>query len=155
MRLPGGADRDFTAGVFIVEEGEVLLLRHRKLGVWLQPGGHVEDGETPDEAAEREALEETGYKVELKSSAERISEESIDLPKPFNVNLHRIEDGHWHCDFQYLAEPTGERGDDYEYEDGDIGWFSKDDLDELDMPDNCRKTCGKSWSWLAEIAKPF
>lgn len=144
MYIPENADRDFTAGIFIVEDGEVLLLRHRKLGVWLQPGGHVEEGETPDEAAVREAREETGFQVRLKNSSEKISDESIDLPTPFNVNLHRIKEGHWHCDFQYLAELKGERDDDYEYEDEDIGWFSEEELEDLDIPENCRKTCRKA-----------
>lgn len=144
MHIPEDADRDFTTGMFVIRDGRILLLRHRKLDQWLQPGGHVEDGETPDEAAKREALEETGYRVELKSSTERINEGSIDLPEPFNVNLHRIKDGHWHCDFQYLAELSGDRKDDYEYEDENIGWFSKEELKNLDMPGNCRKTCLKA-----------
>jgi 8-oxo-dGTP pyrophosphatase MutT (NUDIX family) len=150
MILPEASDRDFTAGAFIIEEGKILLLKHRKLDKWMQPGGHVEDGETPDEAAKREALEETGYHVELNSSTEKISEESIDLPLPFNVNLHRIRDGHWHCDFQYLAELSGERSDSYEYSDEDIGWFSKEELEELDMPENCRKTCRKALDKVKE-----
>ena len=144
MRLPEDADRDFTAGAFILKDGEILLLKHGKLDKWMQPGGHVEPGETPDEAAKREALEETGYRIELKSSTEKISEESIDLPEPFNVNLHRIRDGHWHCDFQYIAELTNERKDDYEYQDEDIGWFSKEELEDLEMPKNARKTVKKA-----------
>jgi 8-oxo-dGTP pyrophosphatase MutT (NUDIX family) len=138
-KVPEDADRDFTSGVFIVEDGEILLLKHRKLGVWLQPGGHVEEGETPDEAAIREAREETGFKVELLRSAKEISESSIDLPRPFNVNLHRIKEGHWHCDFQYLARVKGEV-EEYEYSDQDIKWFSKKELEDLEMPENARKT---------------
>ena len=38
----------------------ILLLVHRRLGIWLQPGGHVDPGETPWEAARRETVEETG-----------------------------------------------------------------------------------------------
>lgn len=144
MRLPDDADRDFTAGAFIISDGKILLLKHGKLDKWIQPGGHVEEGETPDEAAKREAAEETGYRVELKSSTETVSEESIDLPEPFNVNLHRIREGHWHCDFQYLAELTGDRKEDYEYSDEDIGWFSEEDLGDLDMPENAEKTARKA-----------
>lgn len=147
-RVPEDADRDFTTGAFIVEDGEILLLNHRKLDVWLQPGGHVEKGETPDEAAIREAREETGFRVELLSSAIEISESSIDLPQPFNVNLHRIKEGHWHCDFQYMAELTGERKEDYEYNDEDIGWFSKAELEDLEMPENARKTALKALNSL-------
>ena len=41
--------------------GRCLLLGdHRKSGLWLPPGGHVEDGEDPREAVAREAEEELG-----------------------------------------------------------------------------------------------
>ena len=48
------AGRHFTVAVFVVWEGKVLLHRHRKLGMWLPPGGHIEKVELPDEAAVRE-----------------------------------------------------------------------------------------------------
>ena len=41
----------------------VVLHRHKRLGLWLQPGGHLEPGETPWEAAARESIEETGLQV--------------------------------------------------------------------------------------------
>lgn len=144
MRVPDSADRDFVAGAFIVKDEKILFLKHKKYGFWLQPGGHVEPGETPDEAAIRETLEETGLKVEVVDEEDRFENFSaIDLPKPFNINLHEIEEDHWHLDFQYLVEVVGET-EDYEYEDENIGWFSKDELEDLDMPENCRKTAKKA-----------
>jgi ADP-ribose pyrophosphatase YjhB (NUDIX family) len=38
----------------------VVLHRHRVLGIWVQPGGHIDSGETPWDAAVRETAEETG-----------------------------------------------------------------------------------------------
>lgn len=40
--------------------GELLLVAHRKAGLWLPPGGHVEPGEDPWHTAVREAGEELG-----------------------------------------------------------------------------------------------
>ncbi|KUL21236.1 NUDIX hydrolase [Streptomyces regalis] len=40
--------------------GELLLVAHRKAGLWLPPGGHVEPGEDPWAAVERECREELG-----------------------------------------------------------------------------------------------
>lgn len=52
--------RRFTASVFPVFNGKVLLIKHKKLDMWLPPGGKLEPNETPFEAAERELFEETG-----------------------------------------------------------------------------------------------
>jgi 8-oxo-dGTP pyrophosphatase MutT (NUDIX family) len=43
----------------------LLLGDHRKSGLWLPPGGHVEDGEDPREAVIREAREELGIAAEF------------------------------------------------------------------------------------------
>ena len=51
---------DFTASVFIVNGDAVLLGKHEKFHRWLQPGGHIELDEDPNEAALREVKEETG-----------------------------------------------------------------------------------------------
>ena len=40
--------RHFTVAVFVVWEGKVLLHRHRKLGMWLPPGGHIDPCHQPD-----------------------------------------------------------------------------------------------------------
>ena len=68
------AGRHFTVAVFVVWEGNVLLHFHRKLSMWLPPGGHIEQGELPDDAAVREVLEETGLEVELVGRGARTSQ---------------------------------------------------------------------------------
>jgi ADP-ribose pyrophosphatase YjhB (NUDIX family) len=40
--------RDFTVATFVVWQERVLLLWHRKLPLWLPPGGHLEPGELTD-----------------------------------------------------------------------------------------------------------
>ena len=41
--------KHFTASALIIDKSRVLLLYHKKLNVWLHPGGHVEENENPDE----------------------------------------------------------------------------------------------------------
>ena len=56
-----------TAGGIVVsrQSGRILLLKHKQLGKWLQPGGHVETGDaTVSAAAIREIREETGIRQE-------------------------------------------------------------------------------------------
>ncbi len=54
--------RHFCATAYIIdpETKKILLVKHKDLGRWTQPGGHIEHDEFPEEAAVREAYEETG-----------------------------------------------------------------------------------------------
>ncbi|MGC9346955.1 MAG: NUDIX domain-containing protein [Anaerolineae bacterium] len=56
-----------TVLVYAVRDDEVLVMRRNKepnLGLWIAPGGKIERGESPHEAARREMEEETGLVVE-------------------------------------------------------------------------------------------
>ena len=63
MALTTAVERQFVATGFVVDGDRTLLLFHRKLQMWLPPGGHIDEGETPDAAVIREVKEETGLKV--------------------------------------------------------------------------------------------
>ena len=39
---------DFTVAIFVVHDGKVLLIHHRKLDQWLPLGGHIELDEDPE-----------------------------------------------------------------------------------------------------------
>jgi len=56
---------DFTVAIFVVHDRKILLIHHRKLDKWLPLGGHIELDEDPEQAALREAKEESGLDVEL------------------------------------------------------------------------------------------
>ena len=60
MQCAGAVVRD--------KEGRLLLVRRGHepaLGTWSLPGGRIEPGETPEQAAAREVLEETGLEVQV------------------------------------------------------------------------------------------
>jgi 8-oxo-dGTP pyrophosphatase MutT (NUDIX family) len=88
----------FTASAFVLcpERRRVLLIRHPKLGRWLQPGGHIEpeDGGDLAAAARREVREETGVAVEEPCGG------------IFDVDIHDIpanakDAAHQHFDVRY------------------------------------------------------
>jgi ADP-ribose pyrophosphatase YjhB (NUDIX family) len=60
---------NFTIGAFVVlfdKKDRVLLCHRRDLDIWNLPGGAVESGEMPTDAAVRETREETGLKIKIK-----------------------------------------------------------------------------------------
>ncbi len=103
---PAGITRDFTATTFVVHEGRTLLLHHRKLNMWLPPGGHIDPHELPDEAALREVREESGLEVELLNQGQALGHVVV-LPQPFCILLEDISPGHQHIDLIYFARVRG------------------------------------------------
>lgn len=100
-------DIDFTVSVFVVHNGKVALHIHKKYGMWLPPGGHVELNEHPNEAALREVTEECGLSVELISphaAVPQMEEEGfVNLIAPMYLNIHTAAPEHRHCDHVYFA----------------------------------------------------
>jgi 8-oxo-dGTP pyrophosphatase MutT (NUDIX family) len=90
-----------TASGFVVGARGVLLHEHKSLKMWLQPGGHIELGEWPDDAALREAFEETGL------HCRHVGEERTLV----RVDVHPGPRGHTHLDLGYLltCQPTDPR----------------------------------------------
>jgi 8-oxo-dGTP pyrophosphatase MutT (NUDIX family) len=85
-----------SAIVMNVAYSQILLLHHRKLGGWVQPGGHCDGNSNTLSVALQEVHEETGL-----TSMIPVSETVFDL------DVHRIPPRgdvleHWHYDIRYL-----------------------------------------------------
>jgi ADP-ribose pyrophosphatase YjhB (NUDIX family) len=141
---PGSADsapaltRDFTATTFVVDQGRTLLLHHRKLGMWLPPGGHIDPHELPDQAALREVREESGLEVELLESGYVLGPVRV-LPQPYCVLLEDIGPGHQHIDLIYFARVSGGTLAPAEREAHAARWYSWEDLGEPEIAEDIRE----------------
>jgi len=90
-----------TASGLVIKGGKALLIFHPYIKQWFQPGGHIDDGESPIDAAIREVYEETGILCE-----------SIDgQSNPIDIDLHEIpanpkkgESAHLHIDLLFILK---------------------------------------------------
>jgi 8-oxo-dGTP pyrophosphatase MutT (NUDIX family) len=143
-RHPDPFDRRIVEGhltgsaVVVSAAGDrVLLLFHRKLERWLQPGGHAEAGEREGETvALREAREETGIEgLALHPSA----------PRPLDVDIHPIpargdEPAHRHLDLRYLVVAPPEAALRRQAAEARaLRWFTWDELAPLDLDPGLRR----------------
>ncbi|MFL6181533.1 MAG: NUDIX hydrolase [Actinomycetes bacterium] len=112
-----------TASALVVDQSrtKVLLALHRKVGIWLQFGGHIEpDDRTVAEAALREAFEESGLPhITLVSS------------RPLRLDRHAAPCGsgaRHHLDIQFLALASSEVQPQASPESEAVRWFPVNDL---------------------------
>ncbi|MFJ9642669.1 NUDIX hydrolase [Streptomyces sp. NPDC004244] len=102
------------------ERGRVLLTLHKKLGMWLQMGGHCEPGDAAlAEVALREAVEESGIGSGLAL-----------LPGgPLRLDRHPIPAPcNWHLDVQYAALAPADAVAEISEESLDLRWFAYEEV---------------------------
>jgi 8-oxo-dGTP pyrophosphatase MutT (NUDIX family)/L-amino acid N-acyltransferase YncA len=107
-----------TASAILTGEFGVVLHLHKRLSMWLQPGGHIDPAEAPWQAALREAHEETGLAIDSGSQP------GSQPRTPVHVDVHPGPRGHTHLDvrYQFVAppvEPSPPVGESQE-----VRWFS-------------------------------
>lgn len=112
-----------TGSAVVVGPRGVVLHRHRRLGTWIQPGGHIDDGETPWDAARREAVEETGLPVRF---ADPDGGRDGRGPALLHVDVHPGPRGHTHLDLRYLLESEDVEPDPAPGESDEVKWFAWD-----------------------------
>jgi 8-oxo-dGTP pyrophosphatase MutT (NUDIX family) len=99
---------DFTVAIFVVHDEKILLIHHRQLDKWLPLGGHIELDEDPEQAARREAKEESGLDVELLGECPPTTGPGTRaLIAPRFLDIHRINPTHEHIGMIYWARPRG------------------------------------------------
>lgn len=116
-------ERQYCASAYTIdfENKKVLLMYNKKLNKWLQPGGHIEGKETPEETATRETFEETGIKIKIIGPS---FDNAKFQPVATERYINKVGDM---IDIQFLAIPeTKELANN---ENNKTMWFSIDDLE--------------------------
>lgn len=127
-----------TCSAFVVDQGftKAALIKHAQLERWLQPGGHMEAGEYPAEAAVREAIEETG-----------LTGVQLWAPGLIDIDIHTIpanprkgEPEHSHYDLRYLCVAVNEELAPDMTETTGSAWLSFEDiLADPSMPESIKR----------------
>lgn len=136
----------------MIKGGKVLLLWHEKLGIWLYPGGHTEENETPYQTAIRETKEETGMRIKIVNTdgGELMkSKEASELQRPFKILLEDVpyKTGHHvHFDMVYLGRPANKREEENlgKGESKRFKWFAKSEIEDLNTFENVKWVLNKA-----------
>ncbi|OQX85266.1 hypothetical protein B6D60_08170 [candidate division KSB1 bacterium 4484_87] len=144
MSPNSGGPKVGVGAVVFNEKNQILLIKRGNepnKGIWTIPGGKVELGEPVKEAALREVREECHIDVELIDLLGVV--DLILKNKNGNVDFHYVL-------IDYLAKyKSGTPRADSDVT--DIGWFSRDQLDNLDIPSITRKMLEKAFAKINPI----
>ena len=145
-------ETDLVVAGYIFHENKVLLVKHKKLGLWLPVGGHIEENETPDDALLREVKEETGLDIEIlnQSSIPLEGNAKRNLATPFYSNVHSVGD-HDHSCFYYIARALNPEEIRINKELRDYGWFSRKGLDKDFVPIDVRNQALRAFEIFGEL----
>ena len=145
-----------TAAGILIHDNKVLLIKHKKVGFWLNPGGHCEPGEMPHQTAEREFWEEAGIKVRARSLGKVLAVDEVEyIPNPIVTNLH------WVCQDNYEHRVNGKPLTEYALKhwhkrgcEQHVGFlYLVEPLDGVHFTENVEETDGIAWFSLAEVQK--
>ena len=130
----------FTASCWLVdgEGARALLTHHKKLGSWLQLGGHADGERDLRTAALKEAEEESGLR------GLRLLDGIFDLDRHW-IPEHKGVPAHWHYDVRYVVHA----GDDETYvvsdESHDLAWRDVDALANDEGADASVRRMARKW----------
>ena len=124
----------FTASalVFNPEKNAVLLVEHKKLGFWVQPGGHADGDTNLDSVARRETFEETGIE-NLKGSGLIVDLDIHAIP------ARKDETGHDHYDVRFLYIADKGQSLIISEESTDLKWVPLNEMDRYSHDESLRR----------------
>lgn len=149
--------RHLTASAVVLDDhGRVLLVHHRKLDLWLYPGGHLDPDETPAEAAVREVREETGVDVEVITAGGFHHPATIGHPVPWAILEMPVQDRrvgpHHHIDLVYVCRATTAALARQEAEVSDCRWVPLGEVAALHTPPELPALVAEAAAWAKQAS---
>ncbi|SEL48379.1 MULTISPECIES: NUDIX hydrolase [unclassified Butyrivibrio] len=131
---------EITTLCYMERDGKYLMLHRIKKkndineGKWIAPGGHCENGESPDDCVKREVLEETGIKLNslkfrgiVTFYSRAVAGNRDGLYEPSEAENGDV------TDYMCLFTSDDFEGDAGDCNEGVLEWISKDELVKLDL----------------------
>lgn len=122
----------FTGSAWIVnpDKSKILMTHHKKIGKWVQLGGHADDEEDLLKVSQREAKEESGLNNFVILSKEI-----------FDMDIHEVpsigsEPKHLHYDIRFLLEANPEESIIVSDESYDVAWIELDKIQQINSEDS-------------------
>ncbi|MFP4568244.1 MAG: NUDIX domain-containing protein [Candidatus Woesearchaeota archaeon] len=140
-----------TTNAFIFYENKLLVVHHKKLKIWIHPGGHVEQDESFFEAIKREIKEEVGLDVEIISNDKfKISnyENIQNEPIPFIITVSKNKRA---IRLDYLAKTKTHKIILQKEELLDYKWIDKKEINQLDTTQLFKELAHEAFRIIKEI----
>ena len=122
---------------------ELLLVRERKSGRWTFPGGWADAGDTPSLAAERETLEESGYRVRAAKLLALLDKSRHEHPPSVDYTYKVLIRCQWEG-----GQPVTS------HEIDAVGFFPRSAIPDLDLDRTTPGQVDLAWAHLADPSRP-
>lgn len=130
-----------SAWVISPEGKRALLMHHKKLDKWLQPGGHSDGDPDTFGVALREALEETGIPNIVPAAFELFDIDIHQIPP------HKDEPAHEHFDARFLLRAASDKYKLNEDEGNALRWVAFDEIKSLKTDDSVLRLADRWQAW--------
>ena len=111
---------------------------NKNLKTWIPVGGHIDPGETPDEAVAREVKEETGFEFEFLENPTFETNNQVRVIKPYRLQIEKVPHHNFHINCVFFGRCTNWNNTSSTDENEQLRWFSEKEL--LDIKTELRES---------------
>ncbi|MEK6926086.1 MAG: NUDIX hydrolase [Nanoarchaeota archaeon] len=135
-------DKCWVTTIFLVDgEGKVLLTWNKNLQTWIPVGGHIDEGETPEQAIRREVAEETGFDFTFHEDFKLLQDGKVKISNPFKFQIEEVPHHGHHMNFVFLGKCSSHDSKVSETDEQEkLRWFSEEELKNENMLESVKNS---------------